>query len=709
MRHCRSAALAALFLAPHAFAEPPRDYTSFQDAAPYSPETDVAADVAMVYGLHDFAQRAKEWRENGYHVSMMTGISWGQYADYYGKDEAFKKDEVQTMANGELRMHGKNVGYNVPTPAYIEYIKRLVEPAVDAGALGIFLEEPEFWANTGWSAGFQAEWERRYGEPWQAPDSSVDAQYRASRLKYELYTHALQEVFRHVKARAAEQGKTVECHVPTHTLINYAHWHIVSPMSALMDVPEVDGYIAQVWTGTARTPNRFRDRMRERTFETAYFEYAQALAMVRPTGRKVWFLADPIEDNPNHTWEDYKLNYEATITASLLFPEVHRFEVMPWPRRIFTGSYPKADEKDAEREGIPEDYAAEILTVINALNDMDQPDTRLEAGEEGIGILVSDSMMFQRAAPQESDPALGFFYGLAMPLLKHGMPAQVVQMETVKSAEDLKPFRALLLSYEGQKPLHPEYHDILRAWVEGGGKLLYAGDNADPYHHVREWWNDDATNDRTARDALLETLGVAADTERPQDVGAGQVVVLDRNPSALTRDDHGDKKLLSAVASLLGVKRSALNTSPHVLLERGPYRVAASFDETDTPQPLKLAGDYVSLFDPALAVQQDPVVLPGARDVLVSLKALRERGTPHVAAASTRIKIQEQTHSGFRLLTRGPKGTPARVRLWLPEAPAPATIDGTPAQSQIWDAESGTLYLEFPNQARDVEVLIPGR
>ena len=128
-------------------------------------------------------------------------------------------------------------------------------------------------ANTGWSKAFQAEWQRYYGAPWESPGSSVDAQYKASRLKYEMYYTALAGVFQHAKAHAAANGRKIDCVVPTHSLINYAHWGIVSPESHLMDLPEMDGYIAQVWTGTARTPNRYRGKMKERTFEAAYFEY----------------------------------------------------------------------------------------------------------------------------------------------------------------------------------------------------------------------------------------------------------------------------------------------------------------------------------------------------------------------------------------------------------------------------------------------------
>ena len=47
--------------------------------------------------------------------------------------------------------------------------------------------------------------------------------------------------------------------------------------------------------------------------------------LVRSTGRRVWYLNDPVEDNPNHDWNDYRSNWESTLVASLLQPEVWRF------------------------------------------------------------------------------------------------------------------------------------------------------------------------------------------------------------------------------------------------------------------------------------------------------------------------------------------------------------------------------------------------
>ena len=204
--------------------------------------------------------------------------------------------------------------------------------------VAIHLEEPEFWAHSGFSQAFQREWQIYYNEPWQRPDSSCDAQYRASKLKYYLYRRALDRLCSAMKEYAlVKYNRPVRFYVATHSLINYAEWGIVSPESSLVDLPGVDGCIAQVWTGTARTPNVYQGRAAERTFESAFLEYGVMQELVRGMGRRMWFLHDPVEDDPKHTWDDYRANYIRTLVASLLQPEVCHYEVAPWPSRVMLG------------------------------------------------------------------------------------------------------------------------------------------------------------------------------------------------------------------------------------------------------------------------------------------------------------------------------------------------------------------------------------
>jgi hypothetical protein len=641
---------------------------------------------------------------------MMTGISWGAYADYYGEGDAFKAGEVQTTKSGELRMHHPGVGYNVPTPGYVAYIKSVVEPAVDLGVQAIYLEEPEFWANTGWSEGFKDAWEAEYDESWQPPDASPDAQWRASKLKYELNFRALREVFDHIKARAAAQGRTIGCHVPTHSLINYAHWRIVSPMAHLMDLPSCDGYIAQVWTGTARTPNRYRGDLRERTFETAFLEYGQMLAMVRPTGRKVWFLADPIEDNPGYSWNNYRDNYLRTVIASLLWPDVHRYEVMPWPQRIFLGRFPVAGSGD--KEPMPADYATQLLLIINALNHMDQPDVTWQTGSRDIGILVSDTMMFQRAAPHASEPHMGSFYGLALPLVKAGIPLAPVQMETLPHDATLADYRVLLLTYENQKPLRPAYHEVLAQWGRDGGALIYCGDGADPYHGVRAWWNDEGRTGARAYEPLLEDLGVdyAAAAEGPVAVGDGCVRVLATSPAALSERADGPEVVRNAVAEAREALGARFETTNHLMVRRGPYVVASVLEESVSDAPLVIEGTYLDLTDHRLPIVTDPRLEVDERVLLYDLSRAPEGQTPQVLASACRVRDLRHEPGSLTLTTRGPLGTHAVMAIALPGPPEAVRVDGEPTDDYDWEAGASLLRLRYPNQGADriVEIRLPG-
>ena len=360
---------------PQLIAQRSAERTGFQEAAPYDPRSDLRTDFVMAYGVDpSLADRLARWKEAGYVPHVMTGVSWGNYQDYLdGKTDGRKHwDESQADANGSPIMHGPTVPYMVPAVSFSKYLEDGVRRAIDAGAIAVHLEEPEFWARAGFSEAFQREWQIYYGEPWQRPDSSVDAQYRASKLKYYLYQRTLDRLCSSMKEYAlAQHGRLVRFYVPTHSLLNYTQWSIVSPESSLLDLPGIDGYIAQVWTGTARTPNTYEGRTAERTFETAYLEYGIMQELVRGTSRRMWFLHDPIEDNPRHDWQDYRVNYIRTLIASLLQPHVWHYEVSPWPSRVFNGRYPHGSP---QAQKIGADYATTLSVVFNQLRDMEQAD-----------------------------------------------------------------------------------------------------------------------------------------------------------------------------------------------------------------------------------------------------------------------------------------------------------------------------------------------
>ncbi|HEX7652581.1 MAG TPA: hypothetical protein VF607_03680, partial [Verrucomicrobiae bacterium] len=527
-----------------------QERTCFQTGHAWGDRWNLGSDVAIVYGIDtNLPNRIATWRDQGYRIHVMTGVAWGNYQDYlYGRFDGINhEDEAQTERNGNKIGHGGDVYYMCPGTNYGKFLCVGVQRALDAGAEAIHLEEPEFWDRAGYSEGFKREWQSFYHEPWQPPHSSVEARWRTGKLKYFLYRRALQQVFDYVQDYNRRTGRQVHCYVPTHSLLNYAQWCIVSPESSLAQLQGCDGYIAQVWTGTSREPNKYAGKVRSRTFETAFLEYGAMQNLVRSTGRSVWYLNDPIEDNPNHDWNDYRSNWESTLTASLFQPEVSKYEVAPWPERIFTGRYPRSAARE-ERQLIPEAYATELQTVFNALNNLDQPAVAWDCGTTGFGVLVSDSLMFQRGEPTPSDPHLGNFYGLAMPLVKHGLPVTPVQLENLGITNYLKGFKVLFLSYDGQKALSPAVHDPLAAWVKQGGVLVVCDADADPYLQVTDWWNSDGRNFRTPREHLFVKLGVPETLPRDQfnALGKGGLIWLHERPAQLSTSQAGADRIVAA-------------------------------------------------------------------------------------------------------------------------------------------------------------------
>lgn len=686
-----------------------QERTSFQTSHPWSGAGNLRADVAMVYGIDSsLPARVKTWRDRGYIIHLMTGVSWGEYQDYlYGRFDGINhEDEAQTDGNGNKVSHGGDVYYMCPGTNYGKFLCVGVQRALDAGVEAIHLEEPEFWVRSGYSEGFKREWHNYYGEDWQRPDSSVDAQWRSSKLKYFLYRRALQQVFDYVQAYNAKTGRHVRCYVATHSLLNYAQWGIVSPESSLARVNGCDGYIAQVWTGTSREPNRYRGEVKEHTFETAFLEYGVMQNLVRATGRQVWYLNDPIEDNPDHTWTDYRYNWECTLTASLLQPEVWHYEVAPWPERIFNGRYPR-NAPEAQRKPIPPAYATELQVVMNALTDMHQARVEWNAGTEDVGILVSDSLMFERGHPSASDPRFGHFYGLAMPLVKHGIPVSPVQLENAVIPHCLNRYQLLILSYQGQKPLSPDVHEALAGWVKHGGALMVVDDDSDPYNKVREWWNSNSNHYATPREHLFEQLGI-----RDQDFTADQPLVrvkkgcvmwVRQSPVQFSQDTHGDTELIDEIKKAAAAIDLNWQETNRFILRRGPYIIAAGLEDSISTNPTVLTGRYINLFDSTLSVQTNITVTPGSRFFLLDLDQVSLHHC-HVLASACKALYNESTTNNCTWTVEGVADTPAVVLFKLNQPPAKVLLDG----AEVTDTHfaDGLLWVKFPNEARPRELTL---
>ena len=192
--------------------------TGFQEASPYDERADLRTDFVMAYGIDgSLPERLARWRDADYVPHVMTGVAWGSYQDYLDGEFDGREhwDEGQVEADGDGINHGHRVPYMVPSVAFSQYLTSGIRRAIDAGAVAVHLEEPEFWARAGFSEAFQREWRIHYREPWQRPDASVDAQFRASQLKYYLYSRTLDRICSEMKEYALVQhNREVRFYVP---------------------------------------------------------------------------------------------------------------------------------------------------------------------------------------------------------------------------------------------------------------------------------------------------------------------------------------------------------------------------------------------------------------------------------------------------------------------------------------------------------------
>ena len=701
--------------------------TAFQTSGEWKPITDVRSDVAIVYGAGDrreregrpgmtFEERVQSWRDRGYITHFMTGIAWGGYQDYFtGEwDGQWHLDEGQVTVRGDTLWHGRMVPYLVPTKNFLKYMKEVhVKKVIDAGIDAIHMEEPEFWMRAGYSESFKREWQDYYGFEWRPQHESPENTYLANKLKYYLYYRALEDVFTYAKEYGKSKGMNVRCYVPTHSLVNYSQWMIVSPEASLASLPCVDGYIAQVWTGTSRARNFFNGVRKERVFETAYLEYGSMESMTAPTGRKLFFLTDPIEDNARLDWGDYKVNYEATFTAKLLYPNIADYEVMPWPDRIYEGLR-RTSAVDSTRITIPRPYSTQMQIMINTLNHMPLSDNKLN-GAQGISVMMSNSLMFQRFPNHDGyeDPDFSNFYGQTLPLVKRGVPVKTLHIENVSYPDTWKDTKVLIMSYSNMKPMDAGYHKHIADWVNKGGVLVYAGRDIDPYQTVMEWWNTNGNTYKAPVDHLFELMGLAAGIgDGEYKYGKGTIRVIRIDPKEFVLEENKDSDFINIVKKLYedNAKAGKMIFKNNFYLERGPYTMIAVMDENSSNEPYKIKGNLIDLFDPTLPVLKEKIVKPGEKAYLFSIDRVKNSKQPQVLAAASRVYEEKTTNKNYSFVTKSPLNTTNVMRILLPSEPVKVTLtdknNNNIPFNNSWEKDSKTCFLTFENDPDGVHVAL---
>jgi hypothetical protein len=303
------------------------------------------------------------------------------------------------------------------------------------------------------------------------------------------------------------------------------------------------------------------------------------------------------------------------------------------------------------------------------------------------------------------------------------------------AADFLKQYRVLLLTYEGQKPPSPRFHDAIAAWVKAGGALVVFDDDRDPYNHAQDWWNDNGQTPTTPREMLFRSLGLNPQSEGTHHVGKGVVIFRKTSPSALASDPNGPAVVLAATRNAATQIHLPWRESTVFVLRRGPFVIASGFDRPEgtpedaatrvagsvvkpldsapavsdnvtapplhtAPAPTLIRGRYIDLFDAHLRLVEDPKVGEGERRLLLDpsfFPSTRAR----VLAASAKVIDEQATSSTLHFIVTNIEARDQHdvttIRLLLPRAAKNIAVDGKPLADA--KADAGGLLIEIPARA----------
>jgi hypothetical protein len=387
------------------------------------------------------------------------------------------------------------------------------------------------------------------------------------------------------------------------------------------------------------------------------------------------------------------------------------YEVMPWPERIYTHPYPVLGSN--EKILIPQFYSTQMQIMVNALNSMPKSTNRV-SGVNGIGVLMSNTLMFQRFPTHNGfeDPQFSNFYGQTLPLLKRGVPVQTVHMENLSYAASLKDIKVLVMSYSNMKPVSAAIHAELANWVKKGGVLIYCGRDDDPYQSVMEWWDTKGNKFTAPSQHLFKLLGInpAKDNQKFK-VGKGTVYVLRQNPKEFVLQANNDSTFVSLVKNGYekDSKAGELTFKNSLYLERGPYDIVSVMDENADSKPYTIKGPVIDLFDPQLPVLAEKTINPGEQALLYVVGRVADKTKPQVLTSASRIYEENIQSGSYSFVAKSPAKTLNSARVLLPSQPKTTTVTDSKGQTitdvkTSWDPSSNTLYLGFANSPEGIKV-----
>lgn len=368
-----------------------------------------------------------------------------------------------------------------------------------------------------------------------------------------------------------------------------------------------------------------------------------------------------------------------------------------------------------------------MQVMVNALNNVQVSPNKI-TGSGGIGVLMGNSLMFQRFPTHEGfeDPQFSNFYGQTLPLVKRGVPVETVHMENLGYPATLKDIKVLVMSYSNMKPMSPDVHKYLAEWVSKGGVLVYCGRDDDPYQKVMEWWNTKGDHFAAPSEHLFQLLHIrpAGVTARSSGagqqtgssvqkftVGKGTVYVVRQNPKEFAMEEGKDGEYIELLKKAYegAAHAGKLVLKNNFYLRRGPYDIVSVMDESVSNEPYVVAGPVIDLFDPQLPVVAQKTVQPGTQAFLYNIGRVADKKKPQVLAGACRIYDETANDKSYTFIAKSPLNTRNSMRVLLPAKPMQTVVTDSKGENitdvqSSWDEGSHTLYLGFDNSPDGIKV-----
>ena len=304
------------------------------------------------------------------------------------------------------------------------------------------------------------------------------------------------------------------------------------------------------------------------------------------------------------------------------------------------------------------------------------------------------------------------FFGMAMPLLKYGLPVRPVLLDNARRYPGyLDDYKTLILSYEYIKPESPDVNNALAAWVKAGGTLVYIGDGSDPYHCIDGWWNrnkDSGEGSAYENPAqhLFEMLELPLNPENGVNrAGNGIVMVWNISPSRLCLNTEVAEEYRTRIKELLALRGSDWQYGSTLTLRRGPYIISAVMDETgagrkESKEGHSFKGLFADMFANDYAIITEKQINPDENTILFDFSKI-EGEDWRIIGCSARVFSLDSTDDGsaFTMKVKAADKIKAFIRIRLPKAAASITAEdekGNPVEMDYaWDEASQTALLRY--------------